>query len=50
VGRVSSDSYMSELLNTYYTDDGVSDASVHGPPATDPDLAYLLSCVYILLM
>jgi len=42
----SGDSYLSELFDKYYTDDGVSVAGVHDRPATDPDLAYLLSGVF----
>ena len=42
----SGDSYLSELFDKYYTADGVSVAGVHDRPATDPDLAYLLSGVF----
>jgi len=57
VRGLSGDSYLSELSDKYYNDDGVSVEGIHGPPATDPDLTYLLSgvcfivtSVYILLM
>jgi len=45
VGVVSDNSYLSELSDIYYNDDSVSVAGIQGPPATDPDLAYLLACV-----
>jgi len=39
-------SYLSELFDKYYTDDGVSVTGVHDRPATDTDLAYLLFGVF----
>ena len=44
-GGISGESYLPELSDKYYNDDGVSVADIQGPPATYPDLAYLLSCV-----
>jgi len=50
VGGLSGDSYLPELSDKYYNNDGVSVAGIKGPPATDPDLAYLLYRVYVVII
>jgi len=42
VGGFSGDSYLSELLIKYYSDDGSRPQGVHDRPTNDQDLAYLL--------